>query len=245
MWLVLCDDVDVPARWVHEGLRRRDVHAELVTASDLSRAVRWVHRLDSSDAFVEVTLADGRSISSAEVRVTLNRLLGVWPPTAYAHSPDSDYALQELLAMYVSLLWCLQGPVLNRSSAQGLSGPARYTLEWMVLAARAGFAVRPHTMSSRAQDTPTPERWPRHESPVRRVVVAAGRVFGEHLTGPAVASACRLADLAGTALLGINVAYTQNGTACFEGADLYPDLKAAGEELIDHIVTLADPQDRR
>lgn len=243
MWLVLCDDLDASARWVYDGLRQRSVPAEFVPASVLSRAVRWGHRIGSEGASVEVVLPDGRCITSAAVRGTLNRMVGLWPAPDYVASPDSDYALQELLAMYVSLLQCLSAPVLNRPTSQGLSGRVRYTPDWLVLAARAGFATASYAVSSRGDD------WCRDDDRLQitipaaakrhNVVVAAGRVFGDPLSARATAAACRLTMLAEVDLLGLRLATACDGGAWFEAADLYPDLRTAGGGLLDHLVGLA------
>jgi hypothetical protein len=239
VWLVLCDDLDASAQWVYEGLRERAMPVELVTSSVLSRAVRWVHRVDSEGASVEVLLSDGRRIVSNAVRGTLNRMVGPCLPPAYFSSPDGVYARTELLAMYVSLLRALPPPVLNRPGPQGLSGRMRYTPEWLVLAARAGFATQPYTVSSRpagrnhrevADDLVALPGASRHQ-----VIVAAGRAFGHQLSTGTAAAACQLASVADTELLGLRLAITDDGAAWFEAADLYPDLRTAGADLLDHL----------
>src|SRR5215213_2932280 len=149
MWLVLCDDSATSAKWVYGGLRERAVPVEFVSTSVLSGAVRWIHRVDSSGASAEVILPDGRCIDSGTIRGTLNRVVSLSPPPTFFASPDGDYALQELLALYLSLLRCLPAPVLNRPSSQGLSGRIRSTLDWLVLASRAGLATRPYTVTSK------------------------------------------------------------------------------------------------
>lgn len=241
MWLVLCDDLDASARWAYDGFVERGVPAEFVPASVLSGTVRWVHRVDSHGASVETLLPDGRRIVSTAVRGTLNRLVGLWPQPTYFGSPDGDYALQELLAMYLSLLRALPAPVLNPPSPQGLSGRMRYTPDWLVLAARAGFETVPYAVSSRHDGSPREG----HGLPELRgasrhaVVVAAGRVFGDPVGTGAAQAACALARLAQLPLLGLRLATTPDGTAWFEAADLYPDLRSGGGELLDHLAGLA------
>ena len=240
MWLVLCDDLDAPARWVYDELRARSVSAAFVPASALARAVRYVHRVGPDGASAEVVLADGRRISTTEVQGTLNRMLGLWPSAAFAASPDNDYAVQEVLSMYVSLLQSLRAPILNPPTAQGLSGRMRYTPDWLVLAARSGFATTRYTVSTREGFTP-----PIHQ-PValgaamsrHNVIVAAGRVFGDPLSAPASTAACRLARLAGLQLLGLQLVTHSDGKTWFEAADLYPDLRTGGAGLIDHLAGL-------
>jgi hypothetical protein len=219
------------------------VPAEFVPASVLSGAVRWIHRVEAGGASAEVLLADGRCIDSRAVHGTINRIVSMWPPPEYLVTPDGDYALQELLALYLSFLHCLPPPVLNRPSPQGLSGHMRYTPDWLVLASRAGLATAPYALSS-AEDGP---RRRDHEQTLHRaafahhdVVVAAGRVFGGSITPQVAAAACRLSNLAGADLLGLRLATTADGAVRFEAADLYPDLRSAGADLLDHLAGLPD-----
>lgn len=242
MWLVLCDDLDAAAYWAYDGLCARGVPAEFVPASTMSRAVRWVHRVGPRGATVQVDLPDGRRIDSRSVRGTLNRMTWLRPPPSYAASPDGDYALQELLALYLSLLRCLPGPVLNAPSSQGLSGRMRYPLDWVLLAARAGLASLPYVMSSRDAGDEAALRPPPSAAAVRHaVLVASGRVFGDPVSPRGAAAACQLADLAGVGMLGLRLATTADGTTWFEGADLYPDLRPFGGELLDHLAGLHAP----
>lgn len=241
-WLVLCDDFDVSARWTYEGLRERRVPVELVLTSVLSGAVRWAHRVGPAGASAEVVLPDGRMIATESVRGTLNRVVGLWPPAEFLASPDGDYAVQELLAMYLSLLQCLPAPVLNRPTPQGLSGRLRYSPDWFVLAARAGFVTIPYAASTR--DDAPPGGSPLGASGLvsadrHTVIVAAGQVFGDPISAAAAAAACRLAALAQVELLGLQLATAPDGAAWFESADLYPDLRAGGEQFLDHLGRLA------
>ncbi len=144
--------------------------------------------------------------------------------------------------MYVSLLQCLPSPVLNRPTAQGLSGRWRYTPDWLVLAARAGFATTPYAVSSYPagqsrhddeSDLDVPASASRHS-----ILVVAGRVFGDPVDQRTAEAARRLADLAELSLLGLQLAITDDGAAWFESADLYPDLRTGGDGLLDHIAGL-------
>jgi hypothetical protein len=223
------------------------VSAEFVPASLLSRAVRWVHQVGPDGASAEVLLPDGRRITSTAVRGTLNRMVRLWPPPTYSRSPDGNYALQELLALYVSLLRCLPPPMLNRPSPQGLSGRMRYTPDWFVVAARAGFATVPYAASSRHEDGARDgDRSAELTGAVHHaVIVAAGRVFGDPVATKAAAAACRMARLAQVELLGLRLATTADGAAWFEAADLYPDLRTGGEQLVDHLADLVPAREPR
>lgn len=241
MWLILCDDLDTSAGWVYDGFRERDVPVELVSASMLSAATRWVHRVGPQGASAEIFLGDGRCIASAAVRGTLNRVAALWFPPAYLASQDGDYALQEVLAMHISLLHCLPPPVLNRPTPQGLTGRMRYTPDWLVLAAKAGFATVPYTISSRHEGSPPDQDRTAMPAGAARhaVIVAARRVFGDPIATRAAAAACRLACLAQVELVGLWLGATPDGAWWFEAADLYPDLRTGGAELLDHLAGLA------
>jgi hypothetical protein len=240
MWLILCDDLDVSARWVYEELRRRSLATQFVPASVFSRAVRWVHGVGPNGAYADITLADGRRISSAEVGGTLNRMLGLWPPDEYFSSPDSDYATQELLSMYVSLLQSLPAPILNPPTALGLSGRMRYPADWFVLAAEAGFETESYIMSTRNGFGTANGRniAPAAASLWHKSIVLGDRVFGDPLSEPLAEAACRLARLAGVSVLGLNLLIHGDKAARFESADLYPDLRAGGTALIDYLAEL-------
>jgi hypothetical protein len=241
MWLVLGDEADPSVDWFRDGMQRRSVAVEVVSTRALSAAVRWNHRVGRHGASVVADLPDGRRLDSNAVRATLNRVAALNPPVEYFVSPDGEYAQQELLALYLSLLHSLPGPVLNRPTPQGLSGRLRYAPEWAVLAARAGLGSRAfHVSTALAQphagaalsDRPVP-------SPTL-VIVAAGRLFPDGLPRAAAAAALRLAGLAGLDLVGFRLETTAEGTAMFEAADLHPDLRPAGDPLLDHLAALAD-----
>jgi hypothetical protein len=240
MWLVLCDDLDTSARWVYEELLKRSLAVEFIPASALAHAVRLVHRVGPGATTAELLLADGRRVTSTKVRATLNRMLGPSSSPEWGRGPDSEYAMQEMLSLYVSLLRCLPGPILNPPSAQGLSGRLRYTPEWYVLAARSGFATRPFAVSSEDgfDDSRDREVAPGTAARMHNVIVAADEVFGDPLSQADRAAACELARLAGLQLLGLHLATGSDGATWFEAADLYPDLRAGGVPLIDHLAQL-------
>ena len=242
MWLVLCDEADASARWVWDGLRRRSVAVELVPTRLLSAALRWNHRIGPDGASFAVDLPDGRCVESRAVHATLNRVVSLSPPSEYAASPDGEYALQELLALYLSLLRCLSPPVLNPSSPQGLAGRLRYAPEWTALASRAGFTTDPFRVASTEErtDPRTTDHSGRPAVLSQTLLVAAGRLFGNPVAPGVATAACRLASLAGVDLLGVQVATTADGTATFVSADLYPDLRPAGDALLDHLATLGN-----
>jgi len=139
-----------------------------------------------------------------------------------------------LTAFFISFLASLPGPILNRPTARGLAGPQRDAFEWTTLAARVQMkTVACHQSTGRSPlDTVSP--FPKGASVTRVAVVV---VSYRHLVGYDVPSeisrACRdLAVLSDTALLGISL-QTDGSDWVFDGATIWPDLRAGGRELVD------------
>jgi hypothetical protein len=227
MWLVLAERTDAAAAWAAAGLARRGLRPlQLVTGDQLGAARRWEHRVGDGMPSVDVTLADGRRVRSAEVRGTLNRLITV-PPAAVARvePTDREYALGELFAFYSSWLHALPGRVINRPSALGLSGRGRPATEWTALAAQAGLSVEPVRMNGgRSANGALVAR--RGEA---ALIVVGGRVVGARLPAEAREACVRLAAVAETPLLGIELG--RGGS--FVDASPWPNLTAGGEALLD------------
>jgi hypothetical protein len=224
MWLVLCERADLDAHWAAAGLVRRGLEPiELVHADELAAATRWQHRVGPDGCSVTVELVDGRTLSSAEIRGTLNRLVQTpSAPLLRAAPGDREYAREELHAFALSWLAALPGPVLNRPTPQGLSGPWLHRSEWLALAARAGLATPPF----RSDDA---ESEGRGRSPAASVIVVGAKAFGPPGV-PALADACgRLARLVGAALL--EVAFDPDGL--FAAATTLPALRPGGDPLLD------------
>jgi hypothetical protein len=227
MWLVLAESTDAAAAWAAAGLARRGLRPlHVVTGEQLGSTLRWEHRVGAGPPSVDVTLADGRRVRSAEVRGTLNRLIAV-PAAAVARveRADREYARSELFALYASWLHALPGRVINPPSALGLSGRWRAATEWTALAAQAGLAVEPVRMSGdrSAGGAPVGRRSD------ATVIVAARQVVGAPLPAEARQACVRLAELADTPLLGIELA---RGCS-FVDASPWPNLTAGGEPLLD------------
>jgi hypothetical protein len=146
MWLVVCQDGDVDARAAIVRLREHGLApVELVTATQLVHGARWEHRVGAGGAArTRVTLADGRTIDSAELRGVLNRLLWV-SAEGYlgASEADREYAGGELYALVQSWLASLGRRVVNRPGGSGLAGPWLRPCQWRWEARAAGLRIRP------------------------------------------------------------------------------------------------------
>lgn len=245
MWLVLCSANDISAHWAYHGLKQRGLDPlEMVYAEALPFSLSWEHRVSRSGVSVSITLPDGRLIDSGSIRGVINRLIAV-PSPRMAHSPDGEYATQEFSALFLSWMYGLPGPVLNRATPQGLCGQWRHISEWVWLASKAGLPAPHYKQSSQDQinEMITERRLFPLGTPTRTVIVVNGRVCSGDVP-PLISEGCRrLSELAETSLLGIEFAIELNGEGLdanwiFAGATPMPDLRYGGEELLDQLAAI-------
>jgi hypothetical protein len=229
VWLVLCEDHDLAARWAYAGLLSRGLAPlELITASTLAASQRWVHRVNSTSSDVEIRLPGGRTLDSRRVRGYLNRLTLGWNPlVSAARQPDQEYARGEWYSFLVSSLHCLGGVGANPPHGQGLSGRWRHPSEWMVLAARAGLATAACTVPAEAMG-------PHLGTASRRTLIVVGdQVMGAGHDPRLAVAARRLAELSGAAILGVELDFEPDTGWRFVGATPQPDLRLGGPALLD------------
>jgi hypothetical protein len=239
MWLVICDAADIAGIWAYRRLAERGLRPlELFTAQVLATAVRVDHRVGANGAFSEIETADGRCLRSTDIEGTLNRL--TWVPDHHlkiAAPPDSEYAANELNAMFLSWLSSLPGTMLNRPSSGGLAGRWRHPSEWALLAARAGLTPHPYHMSTAdPPHPPTPTEASDSVGEVITVFVVSNRVVArEHLPARVREGCRRLSLIAGTPLLGIDLAQVGGRPWSFVTATPVPNLVAGGDDLVEAI----------
>lgn len=241
MWLVLCSSGDEPALWAYHGLRAGGLMPlELVSTEMLASGVRWDHRLEAGGASTEITLPDGRTISSTDTRGVLNRLVSLpHEPLTMAHPADRDYATQEFTAFYLSWLYSFPEPVLNRPTPVGLAGQWRHTSEWVWLASQAGLPVPEYRQSS--WDPADPMEYQSLVPPgtgANTIIVVAGHVVGAPSPLHIVEGCRRLSELAQTPLLGVDFAPGAAGSWTFARATPLPDLRLGGQCLLDALATV-------
>jgi hypothetical protein len=247
VWLVLCASTDTSALWAYQGLRARGLDPlMLVSAEQLVQSLHWEHRLGVEGVTVRITLADGREIRHDRIRGVLNRVMAV--PAHYfatASATDRDYATQEIGAFYLSWLYALPGPVLNRPTPQGLCGPWRQTADWHALAGRAGLPVDVYRQTGfDAEVAPF-----RSTPPDRTIFVVADRVIAPPMTPPALDAGCRrFAELYGAALLGLDFTIAADGRWTLVSCSPMPDLCAGGSALLDalaqHLTQAHQPESK-
>lgn len=240
MWLVLCDANDASAILAFQALRARaGAPLELVTAEALSLAEEWEHRIESDGTSVRCRLGDGRSFSGDELRGVLNRLYTA--PTAHwraAPKVDQEYVQQELIAFFLSWLHALPCPVINRPTPQGLCGQWRAESEWVWLAQSAGLPVAPYRQSShdRIDEMKGEKRLIAPGAAVQTVIVVDGTVTGASAPDAVKEGCRRLAQAAGTELLGLDFLPGAAGEWTFAGANPMPDLRYGGHALIEALI---------
>lgn len=246
MVLVLCEPADLPALWAADRLQRRGLAVSIVTGSGVTNAIRWEHRLATDGTpSGDLHLANGCVLSGTEPCGVLNRLTTAPVDRLRAvGGADSDYAVQEMSALFISWLASLPGPMVNRPSTQGLAGHWRHPAAWAVLAARAGLATpvyrRPDDQSPEDAAIPLLYRSNGHQPRqwLPPVFVVGDDVVSSRPVPPEVADGCRrLAELSGDTLLGCD--FTANWELV--NASATPDLRSGGEPLADALASALAP----
>jgi hypothetical protein len=232
IWLVLCAAHDVPALWAARGLQRRGLRPlEIITDEALAYSRRFAHRIVGGKPRVNIVLADGRAIDSATVCGTLNRLQRI--PSEHlrgANAADRQYAEQELYALFLSWVYGLPKPVVNRPAPQGLSGAWRHASEWNWLADQAGLSTLPYCQSDTRE---IQESCAAPGASTTTIIVLNDACFGAAAPASVTAGCRRLAELSETTLLGVQFHVTSMHDWIFTAATPTPDFRLGGEDLLD------------
>jgi hypothetical protein len=250
-WLVLCEPRDVAALWAANGLRSRGLEPlELVSGTEVACGIRWEHRVGADGVLTRIELADGRTLGSETTKGVLNRLAAVPADHLTLAAPgDREYALEELTALFVSWLGALPCRVLNPPVPPSIAGSWWEYSQWVWLAGRAGLPTANHR-------EPPPD-WGSERGParpasfgssraamnqflplagrlrVRELIVIDESVIGECRRDDITAGCRRLAQLAGTPLLGVEFVKTADDEWTFSDASTMPDLRRGGPLLLD------------
>lgn len=257
MWLVLCSSADHAAMWAFNGLKELGLAPlELVTSECLAYSRLWEHRLGASGVHIKIGLPDGRMICSSRVRGALNRLLSPPPELVnLAVAADREYATAEMSALYMSWLHGLPGPVLNRSTPQGICGRWRHRSEWAWLASRAGLPIAKFEMSGRDPIEAGYYSLAPSASPVTSVIMLGDEVIGKEVPTDIVAGCRRFMELAETDLLGIDFyvepsctkpsSMKSGGDWKFANASPFPDLTLGGRPLLERLAHILQNGDKQ
>ncbi len=235
MWIVFGSRSDTTALWIAEGLRERGLKPVIwIPAEILPLAHRWVHRIGQSGASLALTLADGRRLRSSKVKGVVNRM--PWAPdhSLLVAPEDREYVRQEMSAFYLSWLYSLPVPILNRPHPQGLAGAFRPPAVWHFLAARAGLETIPYRARSRDL-SPAVQQTAASQAPMLFIVGKEAVPVPGHPVPPkrVQEAAVRLGKLSHTSLLALHF---EIGGWHFSGADSFPNLTLGGPPLLDALV---------
>lgn len=237
MWLVLAQHWDGTAWWAWRGLAARGLAPiEFVSVDELTTGTRWVHTVGLSGAGFEARLPRGQLLRSDDIDGVLNRI-GFVPPSAVAalDMGDREYASQELGAFFLSWLFSIRGPVLNRPTARGLAGAWRSPVEWSWLAGQCGLPSTPYPSGSEVDGSRPPP-----DASLLAIVIG-DHVVGDELPDDLRAGCRRLARQADTPVLGIWFERRPFGGPVFARADLLPPLERGGDSSLDALAkTLQD-----
>jgi hypothetical protein len=234
LWLIIAPSTDTSALWAFDGLKAAGLAPlEFVSAEALGSARYWEHRLGTGGVSVKFVLEDGRTFCNSRVRGVLNRLVSApLESVACAARCDRDYAVHETLALYLSWMHSLPGPLLNRPTPQGLCGRWRHSSEWVWLAGRAGLRVETYRQrGSDPVDLGYKSLAPCNK-PVLSAIVCGRQVFGAQFPPDVQAGCIRLAELSETDLLGIEFYSGPRHAWTFAHATPLPDLRIGGWALI-------------
>jgi hypothetical protein len=247
VWLVLCSATDHAAHWAYDELRRAGLAPLHIVAEDtLAMPLAFEHRIGERGVRTRIELAGGLVLDSHIIEGVLNRITAV--PARHVHyapRAERDYALMELNALWVSWLYALPAPLLNRPSPLGLCGAVRHVAEWRAMAAAAGLDPAPFRL---ADDDPAALRLPweriaapgpsaagagREGSPLgrRTVLVVGDEAVGDDVSGQVRQGCLALARSAGLGLLGAEFELTE-GSWRFLDATPLPDLRQGGAAVI-------------
>ena len=246
MQLVLCSSNDVSALWAYQGLRRKGLDdVRLISSEMLGYGLRWIHRVGSNGATVDITLADGQKIRDDSVDGVLNRLPAAPSDLLMVAPNDREYAVAEYTAFFMSWLYALPGPVLNRPTPQGLSGWWRHISEWASLASRAGLPTPVYRQSSYDHIYGPSEKCTQSGgmslfsagTSTKNVIVVGNNVTGDQAPQNIIEGSQRLSELSGTELLGIEYVISPSNIWEFSAATPLPDLRKGGEMLLDALAS--------
>lgn len=239
MWLIFSETENTSARWAYMGLLNRGLDPiRLVTTRELCLGVRWEHQIGKNGISVIIKLADGTSINNNEVSGVLNLIQMPSPENLILiHPSDRDYVREELYSFYLSWLYAIGCPILNRPTPHGLSGHWRDYSEWVCLAARAGLPATYYYRSSHnsnEHESHHSRQNSRFGSP-HTILVIDGQVAKNNVPLHIKKGCRRLSRLSQTAILGVHFYLESDEKWVFAGATTHPDIRNGGESCLDLI----------
>jgi hypothetical protein len=173
-------------------------------------------------------LSGGRRIDVRQLRGTLNRATQVdFPQVRCAMTSERGYVRSEMEAMMLAWLGALPAPVFNPAHPSGWAGAECHPFDWALRAQAAGFLTSAHRCGYRGLEFPSIQG--RHTTSH----IIFGRRSFPALPREMEQAAVRLAESSGVPLLGITLAWQEDGQVLFVGATPLPDLRTGGDAFLD------------
>lgn len=242
MWLILTESHDSSGAWLADGMRERTVQPVLhLHSRDIGPGAECERGMSRDGPWFRLRTERGDVVDSRTLRGVVNRVRALPPGLVQRMSlPDREQVIANFSSPLLRLFRDLPCPVLNRTTAQGLSGDFRIDGEWSALADSAGF------LSAPLASTPTVFRSPGRAAPlaeltnVSRVVVIGERVVpldaATRSVPPALAAKClKVANAARATFLGIDAVRLFPRDWRFVAANFCPDLRQGESALLDAI----------
>lgn len=219
MLIILAKQQDENAARLADRWRSHD--AVLVTAVDLSKSGWSLHLASSTRSRMRI---GDRQVVGEEIKGVLTLIPRIYSEDLDHIVPsDRQYVASEMSAFLLAWLSSLRCPVLNRPTAESLSGPDWRVETWIHLAGQLGIPVS--TVHRR-----TPNRVSDlEEQPTCEITVIGGECFGKAVP-QLIANTRLLAKTAGTDMLTAHFASNKQDSV-FVSASPWPDL--ASPELAD------------
>lgn len=239
MWLILADETDTSALWLYNHLKRAGLNElQIVSSGAVAYNLYWNYRMTNDRSDSEFVFGDGRRLKTAGISGVFNRLTSL--PAEHVRSPflsGRRHTQREQMAYFVSWMYGLPVPVINRPSIYSLSGAWHEASEWSMLASMTGLHLAPFCQSGVTSAEPeiTCGRLTPFDMPVQTVYVVGSRVVGSHVPAH-IADACvRLGGMAKADLLGIQFVVNSPWSWLVAGVSAYPELETGGEPLAEAI----------
>jgi hypothetical protein len=228
MILVIASELDTVA--YEAVLHWPGGQAALVTPADLSTRGWTVQPNRMRDA---VLVAGGVQVPATSVSGIVNLLPCIAEQELFDVEPEARrYVAAEATAFLLFLLTVMQCKVVNRPTAECLTGPHWRPEQWSKACVSIGLPTKPVGRDSKSPTTISSAAPPLHP-----IAVLGGRCVGESSV-PHLVSVQRLAALANVCFFKTNF-IEENGEYIFHSAELTPDLsqETIRAALCDHFST--------
>lgn len=199
----------------------------LVTTAQLAQS-RIEHYVGSEGSSFRMS-GPNVGLDSDAIEGVINRIVAPWAPwLEYSSAEDRAYGIQELHALYLSILTCFRCPVVNAASPQGLGGAQWSPVRLKLMAVAAGLTLaQPEWPADGVAKASSEASFP------RTVIVLGQDVMAPpNCSQSVIRGAQRLAEMSGTALLGVQFHLTRDTAWRFVHSTPLPDLRLGGARLL-------------